>query len=128
AGRAVLRHFAPRGRALVEALFNRYDVGALLVAAGLPPPFPFKIFVLSAGAFRMRLWRFIAAMVIGRGVRFALEGWMAVNYGEHATDVFKQNYPKIGLGIAAAILIIFLLNNLLKRRHLNDELEAPGAK
>ena len=32
------------------------------------------------------------------------------------------------IGIAAAIVIIFLLNNLLKRRHLNDELEAPGAK
>ena len=127
-GQAALRKFSPSKRARVEDMINRYDVWALLLAAVMPPPFPFKIFVLSAGAFRMRFWRFIAAMVIGRGVRFALEGWMAVSYGEHATDVFKQHYPKIGLGIAAAIVIIFLLNNLLKRRHLNDELEAPGAK
>jgi hypothetical protein len=67
-------------------------------------------------------------MIIGRGVRFALEAWMAVSYGEQAADIFKQHYPKIGLGLAAAIVIIFLLNNLLKRRHMNDELEAPGAK
>jgi hypothetical protein len=51
-----------------------------------------------------------------------------VNYGEQAADIFQQHYPKIGLGIAAAIVIIFLLNNLLKRRHLNGEIEAPGAK
>ncbi len=127
-GQAALRKFSPKKRARVEELINRYDIWALLLAAVLPPPFPFKLFVLSAGAFRMRLWRFIAAMVIGRGVRFTLEGWMAVNYGEQATDIFKQHYPKIGLGLAAAIVIIFLLNNLLKRRHLNDELEAPGAK
>jgi hypothetical protein len=70
----------------------------------------------------------MAAMFIGRGVRFALEGWMAVSYGEQAKDIFKQHYPKIGLSIAVAILIIFLLNNLHRRRNLNDELEAPGAK
>lgn len=127
-GQAALRKFSSQKRARVEDLINRFDIWALLLAAVLPPPFPFKLFVLSAGAFRMRLWRFITAMVIGRGVRFTLEGWMAVTYGEQAADIFKQNYPKIGLGLAAAIVIIFLLNSLLKRRHLNDELEAPGAK
>jgi len=136
-GQAALKKFSPQKRARVEDLINRYDVWALLLAAVLPPPFPFKIFVLSAGAFRMQLWRFITAMVIGRGVRFILEGWMAVNYGEQATDIFKQHYPKIGLGLAAAVMIIFLFNSLLKRRHSNDELKrrhlnnelgAPGAE
>jgi membrane protein YqaA with SNARE-associated domain len=125
-GQAALKKFSPKRRARVEDLINRYDIWALLLAAVLPPPFPLKIFLLSAGAFRMRIWRFIAAMIAGRGVRFALEGWMAVSYGEHAADIFKQHYPKIGLSIAAAILIIFLLNNLLKRRRFNDELEAPS--
>jgi membrane protein YqaA with SNARE-associated domain len=127
-GQAALRKFSPKKLARVEDLINRYDIWALLLAAVLPPPFPFKIFVLSAGAFRMKLWRFITAMVIGRGIRFILEGWMAVNYGEQATDIFKQHYSKIGLGLAAAIVIIFVFNSLLKRRHLNDELGAPGAE
>jgi len=127
-GQAALKRFSPKKRARVEDLINRYDIWALLLAAVLPPPFPLKLFLVSAGAFRVRLWRFVAAMAIGRGVRFALEGWMAVNYGEQAAEIFKQHYPKIGLSIAAAIVIIFLLNNLLKRRSLNDELGAPGAK
>ncbi len=127
-GKAALRKFSPQKRARVEDLVNRYDVWAVLLAAVLPPPFPFKLFVLSAGAFRMRLWRFVTAIVIGRGVRFVLEGWLAVQYGEQAVDIFKQHYPKIGLGLAAAIVIIFLFNSLLKRRHLNDELRARGAE
>jgi len=127
-GQAALRKFSPERRARVEDMINRYDIWALLLAAVLPPPFPFKLFVLSAGAFRMHVWRFISAMVIGRSIRFILEGWMAVRYGEQAADIFKQHYPKIGLGIAAAIVVIFLFNNLLKRRHLNDGLGAPGAE
>jgi undecaprenyl-diphosphatase len=115
-GEAALRKFSAEKRARVEDLINRYDIWALLLAAALPPPFPFKIFVLSAGAFHMRLWRFITAMLIGRGVRFVLEGWMAAQYGEQATEIFKQHYPKIGLGIAAGIIVIFLFNSLLKRR------------
>src|SRR5215813_4849199 len=73
-GQAALRKFSPQKRARVEDLINRYDFWALLIAAVLPPPFPFKIFVLSAGAFLMHIWRFITVMVIGRGVRFILEG------------------------------------------------------
>lgn len=115
-GEAVLKKFSPEKRARVQDLLDRYDILAMLLASVLPPPFPFKLFVLSAGAFKMQLWRFIAALVAGRGFRFLLEGWLAVKYGEQATDIFKNHYPKIGLGVAAAIIVIYLFNNLLRRR------------
>ena len=115
-GEAVLRKFSPEKRASVQDLLDRYDILAMLLASVLPPPFPFKLFVLSAGAFKMQLWRFVAALVAGRGFRFLLEGWLAVKYGEQATDIFKHHYPKIGLGVAAAIVVIYLFNNLLRRR------------
>mgnify|MGYP002783901232 FL=1 len=115
-GEAVLKKFSPEKRARVQDLLDRYDILAMLLASVLPPPFPFKLFVLSAGAFKMQLWRFIAALVAGRGFRFLLEGWLAVKYGEQATDIFKHHYPKIGLGVAAAIIVIYLFNNLLRRR------------
>jgi len=115
-GEKVLKKFSPEKRARVQDLLDRYDILAMLLASVLPPPFPFKLFVLSAGAFKMQLWRFIAALVAGRGFRFLLEGWLAVRYGEQATDIFKNHYPKIGLGVAAAIIVIYLFNNLLRRR------------
>jgi membrane protein YqaA with SNARE-associated domain len=115
-GETVLRKFSPQKRARVEDLLERYDILAMLLASVLPPPFPFKLFVLSAGAFKMKLWRFVAALIVGRGFRFLLEGIIAVKYGEQATEIFKHNYPKIGLGVAAAILVIYLFNSLLKKR------------
>ncbi len=115
-GEAVLRKFSPEKRARVEDMLERYDILAMLLASVLPPPFPFKLFVLSAGAFKMQLWRFVAALIVGRGFRFLLEGIIAVKYGEQATEIFKHNYPKIGLGVAAAIIVIYLFNSLLKRR------------
>ncbi|HEX8999807.1 MAG TPA: VTT domain-containing protein [Blastocatellia bacterium] len=115
-GQAVLRKFSPEKRARVEDLLERYDILAMLLASVLPPPFPFKLFVLSAGAFKMQLWRFVAALVVGRGFRFLLEGILAVKYGEQAMDIFKNHYPKIGLGVAAAIIVIYLFNSLLKKR------------
>ncbi len=115
-GTAALRRFDPRKIARVSDLMDRYDLWSVVVGALLPPPFPLKLFLISAGVFRMNVWRFLLAIAIGRTVRYSLEGWMAVRYGEHAADLFKQHYPKIGLGLAAAILVIFLINTFLKTR------------
>lgn len=115
-GEAALRKFSEEKRERAMRLVRRYDFWALLLAAVLPPPFPFKLFVLSAGAFKMKVTRFITALVVGRGFRFMVEGLLAVFYGEAAIDVLKQHYPKIGLGAAAAILVILLANSLIKKR------------
>jgi membrane protein YqaA with SNARE-associated domain len=114
-GEAALRKFNAERRERVLRMLKRYDVWSLVLAAVLPPPFPFKIFVISAGVFRMQIWRFIFALVIGRGFRFMLEGLAAVYYGDQAAQLFKQHYPKIGLGIAVVIGAMFLLNKLLRR-------------
>ncbi|MFM8393463.1 MAG: YqaA family protein [Acidobacteriota bacterium] len=112
-GNAALRRFDPQKIARVSSLMDRYDLWSVVVGALLPPPFPFKLFLISAGVFRMKVWRFLIAIAIGRTVRYSLEGWMAVQYGEHAADLFKQHYPKIGLGLAIAILSFFLIRKFL---------------
>ena len=122
-GQAVLGKFSAEKRAKVQKALDEYDIWALLVAAVMPPPFPFKIFVLSAGAFRVQLWRFVLAMVLGRGFRFVLEGFLAVRYGQQGTEILKQNGAKIGLGLAAAIIVILLVRMFLNRRQENTELE-----
>lgn len=125
-GQAALRKFSEEKRARVQKALDQYDIWALLIAAVMPPPFPFKIFVLSAGAFRVQLWRFVLAMILGRGFRFVLEGWLAVRYGEQATEILKQNGAKIGLGVAAAIVLAFLIKLLLNRRQESTELEVQN--
>ena len=122
-GEAALRKFSEEKRTRVARLIERYDVWAMVVGAVLPPPFPFKLLLLTAGVFRMQTWRFLLSLAIGRVIRFSLEGWMAVRYGDQAAQLFKQYYPKIGLGLAAAVIVIFLVNMLLKRRQ--SETDVP---
>lgn len=125
-GQAALNKFSPEKRAKVQKALDDYDIWAMLVASVMPPPFPFKLFVLSAGAFRMKLWRFVLAMVLGRGFRFVLEGILAVRYGEQATEILKQHSVKIGLSVAAILIVALLIKMLLNRRQESDGLEVQN--
>lgn len=110
AGRRALKRFPESKQARVKELVDRYDVLSVLVASVLPPPFPFKLFVITAGVFRLSLLRFILAVTAGRAFRFFLEGFLAVRYGERAGELLKKHYPLVGLGLAVAIVAFFLLS------------------
>lgn len=118
AGRRALEKFPPRKQARVKELVDRYDVLSVLVASVLPPPFPFKLFVITAGVFRLSVVRFAAAVAVGRAFRFFLEGFLAVRYGERAKDLLAENYPAVGLGVAALVVVVFVVRGLLKRREV----------
>src|SRR6185503_19827858 len=81
AGARALNRFSERKQARVKNLIECYDIMAVLVPTLLPPPFPFKLFVVTAGVFRFSLVRFMLAIIVGRGFRFLLEGYFAVRYG-----------------------------------------------
>lgn len=116
AGRGALDKFSEEKRARVKALVDRYDVLSVLVASVLPPPFPFKLFVITAGVFRLSVARFALAVAVGRAFRFFLEGFLAVRYGEQAGELLKKNYPAVGLGLAALIVVVFVARGLLSRK------------
>lgn len=116
AGRSALERFPPEKQARVKELVDRYDVLSVLVASVLPPPFPFKLFVITAGVFRLSVLRFALAVAAGRAFRFFLEGFIAVRYGDRAKEVLAENYPTVGLGVAALLVAIFVLRALWKRR------------
>jgi membrane protein YqaA with SNARE-associated domain len=116
AGRSALERFPPQKQARVKELVDRYDVLSVLVASVLPPPFPFKLFVITAGVFRLSVVRFAAAVAAGRAFRFFLEGFIAVRYGDRAKEVLAENYPIVGLAVAGLIVLFFVLRALSKRR------------
>lgn len=124
AGRGALSRFSGEKQARVKELIDRYDVLSVLVASVLPPPFPFKLFVITAGVFRLNLWRFIAAIAAGRIFRFLLEGYLAARYGEQAKELLAHYYPFVGLGLAIVIIAFFAGKNLWRRRSESAAREA----
>jgi membrane protein YqaA with SNARE-associated domain len=111
-----------KGRILERAhqLVERYGVLTLLVPAILPPPAPFKIFVLLAGASRMRVGPFAAAIAVGRGIRYFGIGLLTVWYGQRAIRFLEENGRITALAIAGAVVVLataYLLWNRFRRRH-----------
>ena len=86
-------------------LYQRFGLMAVLVPALLPPPVPFKVFVIMAGAADVAPWRFGLAVVIGRGIRYFGQGYLAVMYGEHAIDFMKIHGAEIGIGLAVLAVV-----------------------
>ncbi len=115
AGHRALNRFSEKKQKRVKDLIDRYDMLSVLVASVLPPPFPFKLFVVSAGVFRLNLVRFTIAIAVGRTFRYLLEGYLAARYGEHAKEILAHYYPAIGIGAAVLIIVFFVAKNLLKR-------------
>ena len=63
---------------------HRNDFVAMLVMSLLPPPAPLKVFVIAAGALRMNVGNFTAALLIGRSLRFVAIAWLGARYGIEA--------------------------------------------
>lgn len=124
AGRNALKRFSPQRQERVKELIDRYDVLTVLVSSILPPPFPFKLFIATAGVFRFSVVRFALAVAAGRAFRYTLIGYLAARYGEHARELLAQYYPYIGLGLAVLIVAVFVLRNVLKKRGGGSEGEA----
>lgn len=123
AGARALRRFSEAKQKRVKDLIERYDMAAVLVATLLPPPFPFKLFVVTAGVFRFSLTRFMIAIVAGRAFRFLLEGYFAVRYGDQAKEILARYYPWIGLGVVLIILIY--VSSMSLRRHRSAKSLTP---
>jgi membrane protein YqaA with SNARE-associated domain len=93
------------------ATFQRYGVVAVLIPSLLPPPAPFKIFVLLSGVAGINPWRFASAIAIGRGIRYFGEGWLAVRYGDGAIAFLHQHARTASLalvGLCVAGLLVYL--------------------
>ena len=62
----------------IRAWVERNAFLSIAVPSILPPPMPFKAFVLAAGVFQMPMRIFVVALVVGRGLRYFAEGILAV--------------------------------------------------
>jgi membrane protein YqaA with SNARE-associated domain len=86
------------------ALYKRHGVLALMVPALLPPPAPFKLFVLMAGVADVPPLKFVTAIGVARGARYLILGLLAVWYGDLALDYMRTHGRTVGLVLAGTII------------------------
>ncbi len=114
-GEAMFRRHAEGRAEHIRAWMGRNGFLAVLVAALLPPPTPFKLFVLAAAAFQVRLRAFVAAVLLARSLRYFAVGFLAVRYGAAATQYFLEHKLEFALIVVGLILVSYLLSRVFLR-------------
>jgi membrane protein YqaA with SNARE-associated domain len=114
---ALTKRFPKRKVDKVLKTFERWGFAAIAVPAMLPPPFPLVPFVIAAGAMQYSLSKFLAAMTVGRFVRYTVLAYLGATFGRQILSLFSRHaYTTllVAVGLAVAVVIIVLL--VRKRR------------
>jgi len=119
-GEKVLRKRISEARFLkIHRSFEQHEFWALMFPGMLPPPTPFKAFVLAAAVFEMRFRDFLAAVFAGRFVRFLVLSLLTLWFGPQiiglAGSLFRQHFYWV-MGALVGVLFLWLLLRRSRRR------------
>jgi membrane protein YqaA with SNARE-associated domain len=113
-GEELLRKRIPPARfERIHAAFDKHPFWSLMFPAMLPPPTPFKLFVLAAAVSEMGFARFLLAIFSGRMVRFLVLGLLTVKFGPGVVHwlgaLFRQHYYLLLEAVVAGLVIWWVL-------------------
>jgi membrane protein YqaA with SNARE-associated domain len=121
-GEKVLRKRISDERFLqIHRSFERHEFWALMFPGMMPPPMPFKVFVLAAAVFEMRFRDFLVAIFVGRFVRFLVLSTLVLCFGPQIVELFGTVVVRHWIRMVAAIVVGICLWLVLRRRKSGDE-------
>ena len=92
----------------IHAAFERYGFLGMMVPSMLPPPTPFKLFVLTAGVIEMSFTKFLAAIFFGRLLRFCILSLLVIHFGPEIVGFFGSavhNHLRLTLAVIAVLVL-----------------------
>jgi len=116
-GEKVLRKRIPEARFLkIHRSFEQHEFWALMFPGMLPPPMPFKIFVLGAAVFEMKFRDFLVAIFAGRFVRFLVLSVLVLWFGPQIVALFGGVFQRHWIRILTLVIGGVSLWLVLRRR------------
>src|SRR5580700_9820401 len=112
---AMERKLSKKRAAQFSKAFARWGFAAVAIPAVLPPPFPFVPFLLAAGAMQYSRKKFLAALTLGRGIRYTIGAWLGFHYGRHILRFFSR-YDKLAIAILIVLAVIGAILSLIQYR------------
>ena len=100
----------------IHSAFNRHPFWALMFPAMLPPPTPFKMFVLAAAVTEMSFVRFLLAVFCGRTLRFLILALLTVKFGPDVVRLSSELVVHHYYWLLAALGIAVILWLALRRK------------
>lgn len=116
-GEAILRKRISEERfKRIHSSFEHHEFWALMFPAMLPPPTPFKLFVLAASAFEMRLSHFLAAIFAGRFVRFFVLAILTIKFGPQFVAFVGAILKRHGWWVLICACVVAILAFMIWRK------------
>jgi len=115
-GEAVFHRKAGDRAAAIRHWVEENGFIGVLMAALLPPPTPFKFFVLAAAVFEVPLWSFTAAIALARAIRYFGIGYLAIRYGNDALPFLRDHKLEASVVIVLFVLLSYLLSRVILGR------------
>jgi membrane protein YqaA with SNARE-associated domain len=112
-GEAFYRRRAGKGADRIRGWVRRNAFVSTFVPAILPPPFPFKVFVLADGVFQVPLRTFVIALLVGRGLRYFVEGILAVRYGRDILRFAMSHEAMLATSVFITLAILYVAGRLM---------------
>ncbi len=126
-GEAFFHRKAGAKATTIRLWVERNGFGGMLIAALLPPPTPFKVFVFAAGVFEVPLTSFTTAIALARCIRYFGIGYLAVRYGKEAIPFIGHH--RIGIVVALVLFVAASYGaSRLILREAKEEEKQEGAK
>jgi membrane protein YqaA with SNARE-associated domain len=110
--------FKKKAGARAEAIrhwVERNGFLGMLVAALLPPPTPFKVFVFAAGVFEVPRWSFVSAITLARLIRYFAIGYLAIRYGNDALPFLREHKLQAAAVLAVIVVLSYLASRVILR-------------
>ena len=116
----------------VYSKFEKYGFWSVVVGAISPPPVPIVPFLIAAGALEYPRKKFIAALTLGRGVRYAVVAYLGSIYGRSIFHWLGRYYMPvlyalIGLAVAGGLAALYYWRSY-NRRHRRAKTSHPTKK
>jgi len=114
------KHAGQRAHAIHNWVVHN-GFGGMLIAALLPPPTPFKVFVVAAGVFEVPVISFTSAITLARAIRYFGIGYLAIRYGAQALPYLMSHKWQVAAVVIALAAISYLLSRLILRHRPETE-------
>ncbi len=112
--------------------FEKQEFFALMIPSMLPPPTPFKLFVLSAGVFEMHVTAFLGAIFLGRVLRFSILGALVLYFGPQVVHIVgrlvREHLPTSIAVLVGTVVVVYILYRLLRAPAVELEHELEQAE
>jgi membrane protein YqaA with SNARE-associated domain len=111
--------------------FEKQEFLAMMIPSILPPPTPWKLFVIAAGVFEMKVMPFMLSVFAGRVIRYVITAILTIKYGPEIVNIVGRLATRhrfaLSAGVIAvlALLVYWLWRTMWKRRGKKDE---PGVE